>query len=114
MSHELRTPMNGVLGTLHLLKAEPSRVERERLVDQALASGLGLSDLLNDIIDYSDLESGQLELSVDPVDPAVELQHVLALLRTKAAARASSSMCRSRTSAGSAPTRPAFARCSST
>jgi CheY-like chemotaxis protein len=87
MSHELRTPMNGVLGTLHLLKAEPSRVERERLVDQALASGIGLSDLLNDIIDYSDLESGQLELSIDPVDPAVELQHVLTLLRSQAVAK---------------------------
>ena len=87
MSHELRTPMNGVLGTLHLLKSEPSRRERERLIDQALASGVGLSDLLNDIIDFSDLESGHLELSVDPVDPVTELEHVLALLRAKATAK---------------------------
>ena len=48
--------MNGVLGVLHLLKREPSKAERLRLIEEALASGVGLSDLLNDIVDYSDVE----------------------------------------------------------
>src|SRR6185437_6061556 len=52
ISHELRTPMNGVLGMLHLLRQNPALDQRTRLIDEALASGAGLSDLLNDIIDY--------------------------------------------------------------
>ncbi|HLI67395.1 MAG TPA: response regulator [Caulobacteraceae bacterium] len=87
MSHELRTPMNGVLGILHLLKHEPVRKERLRLIDKALESGVGLSDLLNDIVDYSDVEAGRLELSVEPLDPAAGIEHVLALLRPTAAAK---------------------------
>jgi PAS domain S-box-containing protein len=87
ISHEIRTPMNGVLGILHLLAAEPSREQRVRLVREALASGVGLSDLLNDIIDYSDVESGRLELNPAPMDPATEIESVLALLRPQALAK---------------------------
>jgi PAS domain S-box-containing protein len=87
MSHELRTPMNGVLGALHLLKGEPSPGERLRLIDEALATGVGLSDLLNDIIDYSDIEAGHVELAREPLDPAGELESVLALLRPRAKAK---------------------------
>jgi PAS domain S-box-containing protein len=84
MSHEIRTPMNGVIGILHLLEANPSRQERQRLVAEALASGVGLSDLLNDIIDYSDVEAGRLELLPEPLDPVAELQSVLALFQARA------------------------------
>jgi PAS domain S-box-containing protein len=87
ISHELRTPMNGVLGVLHLLKREPSPTERLRLIDEALATGVGLSDLLNDIIDYSDVEAGNVELAVEPLDPAAELESVLALLMPRAQAK---------------------------
>ena len=87
MSHELRTPMNGVLGILHLLKREPSPSERQRLIDEALATGVGLSDLLNDIIDYSDVEAGRVELATEPLDPAAELESVMALLRPRAEAK---------------------------
>jgi signal transduction histidine kinase len=87
ISHEIRTPMNGVLGVLHLIKAEPPRADRQRLVDQALAAGAGLSDLLNDIIDFSDLEGGRLELAAEPVDPAAELESVVAMFRPQAEAR---------------------------
>ncbi|HLK25152.1 MAG TPA: ATP-binding protein [Caulobacteraceae bacterium] len=87
MSHELRTPMNGVLGILHLLKADPSPAERQRLIDDALASGVGLSDLLNDIIDYSDVEAGDIVLAAEPFDPVAELDSVLGLLRPRAEAK---------------------------
>jgi CheY-like chemotaxis protein len=79
--------MNGVLGILHLLKREPSPSERRRLIDEALASGVGLSDLLNDIIDYSDVEAGRVELATEPLDPAAELESVMALLRPRAQAK---------------------------
>jgi PAS domain S-box-containing protein len=85
ISHEIRTPMNGVIGILHLLKSEPDQGQRRRLIDEALAAGVGLSDLLNDIIDFADVEAGTLELSRDPMDPAAELQTALALVRAAAA-----------------------------
>jgi PAS domain S-box-containing protein len=87
MSHELRTPMNGVLGVLHLLASAPARRDRQRLINQALASGVGLSDLLNDIIEYSDVETGRLELCREAIDPAAELKSMLALAGPKALAK---------------------------
>ena len=87
ISHEIRTPMNGVLGVLHLIKAEPPLAERHRLVDQALASGVGLSDLLNDIIDFSDVESGGLQLAAEPLDPREQLASVIAMFRPQAEAK---------------------------
>jgi PAS domain S-box-containing protein len=87
MSHEIRTPMNGVLGILHLLKAEPSAQERSRLIDEALRSGANLSSLLNDIIDYADIESGRLVLAREATDPRVQLTMVLDLLRPCAEAK---------------------------
>jgi signal transduction histidine kinase/CheY-like chemotaxis protein len=87
ISHEIRTPMNGVLGILHLIKADPSYAERQALADRALAAGVGLSDLLNDIIDFSDLEAGRLELIAEPLDPAEQLASVAAMLRPQAAAK---------------------------
>jgi signal transduction histidine kinase len=87
ISHEIRTPMNGVLGVMLLIKAEPSRSERRRLLDQALAAGVGLSDLLNDIIDFSDVESGRLALAAEPLDPAEQLTSVIAMFRPQAEAK---------------------------
>jgi PAS domain S-box-containing protein len=87
ISHEIRTPMNGVLGVLHLIKAEPPMTERQALIDQALAAGVGLSDLLGDIIDVSDAEAGRLELAAEPIDPAAQLQGVLATFKPLAEAK---------------------------
>jgi PAS domain S-box-containing protein len=84
ISHELRTPMNGVLGVLHLIKAEPPRRERQKLIEQALSSGVGLSDLLNDIIDFSDVEAGRLELTAEPVEPADQLASIIAMFKPEA------------------------------
>jgi len=87
ISHEVRTPMNGVLGLLHLLKSDPPRTERRSLVEQALAAGHGLSDLLNDIIDFADVEAGRLELACEPVDPIEQLQSVAAMFRPQIEAK---------------------------
>ncbi|MGH6742080.1 MAG: PAS domain-containing sensor histidine kinase, partial [Bradyrhizobium sp.] len=85
VSHEIRTPMNGVLGILRLLKSKPAKGEREQLIDEALASGLGLSDVLNDIIDYSDIEANQIELAREPIDPVDQLESAAAVLAPRAA-----------------------------
>ena len=87
MSHEIRTPMNGVLGVLHLLKHEPLSDEGRRLLDEALGCGSMLSELLNDIIDFSKIDAGRLELAAEAVDPGAVMTGVIDLLRPQAEAK---------------------------
>jgi PAS domain S-box-containing protein len=84
MSHEIRTPMNGVLGVLHLLKNEALSADGRRLLDEALGCGAMLAELLNDIIDFSRIEAGKLDLCPEPVRPAEVLDSVAALLAPQA------------------------------
>ena len=70
MSHELRTPMNGVLGLTEivLLDSNLATQHRDRL-QTVLQSGRALVDLLNDILDLSKVEAGQLVLEEIPWNP---------------------------------------------
>jgi two-component system, sensor histidine kinase len=87
MSHEVRTPMNGVLGVLHLLKDEQLSGHGRKLLTEALACGSMLSELLNDVIDFSKVETGSLELSAEPLSPEAALDGVASLLQVQAEAR---------------------------
>jgi signal transduction histidine kinase/ActR/RegA family two-component response regulator len=87
MSHEIRTPMNGVLGVLHLLKSEELSSDGRRLLEEALACGSMLNALLNDVIDFSKVEAGRLELAPEPLNPEAALEGVAALLRPQAEER---------------------------
>ncbi len=62
MSHEIRTPMNGVLGMLDLLQSEDLNPSQKENLEVAYASGKNLLQIINDILDYSKLESGKLVL----------------------------------------------------
>ncbi len=84
MSHELRTPMNGVLGVLHLLKSQPYAPDATRLIKEALASGQGLAQLLNDMVDFAQLEAGRIELAPAPTDIADMVESVVRLVRDEA------------------------------
>jgi CheY-like chemotaxis protein len=84
MSHEIRTPMNGILGVLHLLRAEPLSEGGRKLLDEALQCGHMLSELINDILDLSKIEAGQMQLSPEPTDAAAALQGVGNMLRPQA------------------------------
>jgi PAS domain S-box-containing protein len=87
MSHEIRTPMNGVLGVLHLLKREALSADGRRLLGEALGCGAMLSELLNDVIDFSRLEAGKLDLTPEAIRPAELLDSVTALLAPQAEAK---------------------------
>ena len=69
MSHEIRTPFNGVLGMLELLK-EPgtSAADKAQALDMAYASGNKLLGLLNDILDFSRIESADFQLRSDSIN----------------------------------------------
>lgn len=63
MSHEVRTPMNGVLGMLQLMTMTSLDDEQFVYVETAMASGESLLTIINDILDYSKIEAGKLQMT---------------------------------------------------
>ena len=85
VSHELRTPMNGLLISLDLLRRETVEAEeRRRLASISCRSAEGLLELLDDIIDFSKLESGQVGINVKPCSPVVVVNTVINTLISRA------------------------------
>ncbi|MCF6441049.1 PAS domain S-box protein [Pseudoalteromonas luteoviolacea] len=67
MSHEIRTPMNAILGGLQLLQNEALDDNLKVLIDNAAYSAKSLLTIINDILDYSKIESNKLELEQAPL-----------------------------------------------
>ena len=67
MSHELRTPMNSILGFAQLLQMGELNVSQKRGVNHILGSGKYLLNLINDVLDISRIEAGNLAVSIEPV-----------------------------------------------
>ena len=87
MSHELRTPMNGVMGMAELLAATPLSAAQRDLLQTLQASAEAQMVLINDILDLSAIENGNLSLRRDEVDMMVLLEGVAAQYRTRANAK---------------------------
>lgn len=84
MSHEIRTPLNGMLGSLSLLKSQSLNIEQMKLVELAHQSGDALLDLVNDILDLSKIEAGELELEPQYFNLQDLLEDAASLMRLKA------------------------------
>ncbi|UUY07027.1 response regulator [Pseudomonas sp. J452] len=84
MSHEIRTPLNGLLGMLALSLDGPLNVEQRQQLSIAHDSGKVLVELLNDILDLSKFEAGQLELEHIPFDLGSLVEDTASLLSQNA------------------------------
>ena len=85
MSHEIRTPLNGLLGMLALSLDGPLNNEQRQQLSIAHDSGKVLVELLNDILDLSKFEAGQLELEHIPFDLGSMVEDTANLLSQNAA-----------------------------
>ncbi len=80
MSHELRTPMNGVIGSLEVLRTTELSERQKRFTNHAGNSARHLLDIINDVLDFSKIEAGHVDtehvdfsLSKHVLDPITEL-----------------------------------------
>jgi CheY-like chemotaxis protein/nitrogen-specific signal transduction histidine kinase len=82
MNHEIRTPLNAILGFIALLKEKPLDDEGKKYLNTIESSGQSLLAIVNDVLDYSKIESSKLVL--DPIDFNTQTEfNILANLFTK-------------------------------
>lgn len=84
ISHEIRTPMNGIIGMTNLLlgsTSDPKQLEKLKIIQSC---GSSLLVLIDDILDFSRLEAGRMELESSPFSLHSTAEEVVALLGSRA------------------------------
>jgi len=84
MTHELRTPLTGVMGMMDLLQESKLDEDQQFLLGSAHKSAHYLLDIVNDVLDFSKLEAGKLELNRRPVDLLLVCREAVALFDAQA------------------------------
>ena len=87
MSHELRTPLNAIIGFTQVLQEEmfgPVNEKQAEYLDDILSSGNYLLSLINDVLDLSKVEAGQVELEVRPFSVREALERGVVMVRERA------------------------------
>ncbi|MBD1915872.1 MULTISPECIES: ATP-binding protein [Cyanophyceae] len=85
MSHEIRTPMNAVLGFTDLLQTIIQNPVALDYLEAISSSGKTLMSLINDILDLSKIEAGQMDIKLEPTDIALLIQDIQHIFQQKAA-----------------------------
>jgi len=83
MSHDIRTPMNGVLGMTDLLLKTPLNREQNDFVETLKTSGQNLLSIINDLLDFSKLEAGEMSLNIQVFDLQETLENVIEMLSSQ-------------------------------
>ncbi|MDT8446637.1 MAG: ATP-binding protein [bacterium] len=85
MSHEIRTPMTGVVGIVDLLEHSPLNEDQRELLQTMEHSSRSLLRIINNLLDYSKLDAGALDLDRYPFSPREEVARCLELFGVVAA-----------------------------
>jgi len=83
MSHELRTPLNAILGFAELIEmgsGTPLSDKQRKSMKQIIGSGEHLLNLVNDVLELSEIESGNIKLSIEPLEIKNEIKGALSLM----------------------------------
>ncbi len=88
MSHEIRTPMNGIIGMVDVLKRTALTDEQNDYLSIIESSGENLLSIINDLLDYSKLEAGKVEMENIPFKLSNELHNVSSMLNILAKKKA--------------------------
>jgi signal transduction histidine kinase/CheY-like chemotaxis protein len=84
VSHEIRTPLNGVLGMAQLLQNTKINAEQKTYINAISTSGEALLSLIEQILDFSRIESGKFEIVNEPFDLWALCESVIELLAPRA------------------------------
>jgi CheY-like chemotaxis protein/nitrogen-specific signal transduction histidine kinase len=87
MSHEIRTPMNAILGFAELIRDTPLTATQAEYIDTIRSSGDSLLAIINDILDLSKVEAGELRLQIEAFSPAALARKIDALFREQCRAK---------------------------
>ena len=87
MSHEIRTPMNAVMGLIDALGETPLDDDQQKMVGAASEASHNLLQIVNDVLDFSKLQSGRFQLEAVPFSPRAVIVGVLATLDGPARAK---------------------------
>lgn len=86
MSHEIRTPLNAIIGFGNLLAECPSEEDAKTYIHHIQVAGKSLLDLINDVLDFSKIESGRYELHKSEFSPKQSIEKVLEVLKAQSQA----------------------------